>query len=113
MKTNDTNTDSAAGADSLDRIVRSITEWESWAGERLSFGERAALLNPVYFSAEIKQASKDYNQGMRVSKSLRMQKDTGIPHCVCCLKPTADKGLRFLPSANVAITDPHPKKDPQ
>jgi hypothetical protein len=38
---------------------------------------------------------------MRVSKSLRMQKDTGIPHCVCCLKPTADKGLRFLPSANV------------
>jgi hypothetical protein len=55
--------------------VKARDEWKAWADAELI---RAQKGNATYYSAET---------GMRVVESYDKEIATGIPHCVCCLKP--------------------------
>jgi len=64
----------------------SIAHWRMLATEQR---QRAARRPDLYPAAPNKAALYE-----RTATSLELELETGIPHCVCCLKPRDTKGTQ-------------------
>jgi hypothetical protein len=73
-----------ASTRSAAQAVESAEHWEKLAGEAERLGDWNRDHGPGVGAAYNKAAL--YRDA---AKSCRMEAETGLPHCVCCLKPSA------------------------
>jgi len=68
----------------MDQIQESIEHWRALAEE-----QRTRPTWDRYACAQACAARAETYE--RTARSLELQRDTGMPHCACCLKPTGTK----------------------